>query len=121
MKYAIVAIALLLTPAYARWKPEYAANSPETRNWYETRELTAAAQQRFYFKSCCAHSDVVKTKFKVSRTSGKDEWFWLDSDNNWQQVPDDVIHWDEHAPNGDAVMFAIGTHPTCFYPPESGN
>lgn len=118
----IVAITSLLatpTPAAARWKPQYAALPQPVRDWYATRELTAAAQARFNFKSCCARSDVVKTRFKVSG-AGADEWFWLDG-ARWRRVPADIIHWNEHAPGGGAVLFALGSEPTCFFPPESGN
>jgi hypothetical protein len=115
----IIAFMTMPPPAFARWKAEYAQADPAVRNWYETRDLTPAAQKRFAFKSCCAHSDVVKTKFKVGG-AGNDEWWWLDADGKWRRVPDDVIHWNEHAPGGDPVMFAIGSEPTCFYPPDAG-
>jgi uncharacterized membrane protein YbaN (DUF454 family) len=119
--FFVITLLLLLMakPVHATWKPEYAAVDPAVRNWYETRELTPAAQQRFAFKSCCAHSDVVKTKFKVAKSSGVDEWWWLDG-GTWKRIPDDVIHWDEHAPSGEPVMFAVGSEPTCFYPPDGG-
>jgi hypothetical protein len=116
---AIIAIGLaLLNAAHARWKPEY-ANAPQAvQDWYQSRELTEAAQSRFHFKSCCAHSDVVKTKFKVGG-AGNDQWWWLDGEA-WKRIPDDVIHWNEHAPDGMPVMFAVGGNPVCFYPPDGG-
>ena len=124
MKLAIIVCALALIAhagsADARWKPEYANAPAEVRDWYETRELTPAAQMRFSFKSCCSHSDVVKTQFKVGG-AGNDEWFWLNPDTNvFERIPDDIIHWGEHAPNGLAVLFAVSGHPTCFFPPEGG-
>lgn len=121
---AAAVLALILAtacshPAGATWKPEYASVPKEIRDWYESRKLTPAAKERFHFDSCCAHSDVVKTKFKVGG-AGNDQWFWLDSDGKWQRVPDDIIHWDEHAPGGEPVMFAVGASPVCFFPPDGG-
>lgn len=119
MKNAAIVLALIALPtatAQARWKAEYADASPVVRDWYESRVLTEAAQKRFPFKSCCAHSDVVKTKFKT--TTG-DEWWWLDG-ATWRQVPADIIHWDQHAPDGQPVMFAVGGLPVCFFPPDGG-
>jgi hypothetical protein len=114
-----IAFAVLSTvQGNARWKAEYAQKPETVRNWYESRELTEAAQQRFNFRSCCAHSDVVKTKFKVGG-AGNDEWWWLVGET-WKRIPDDVIHWNEHAPDGLPVLFAVGENPTCFYPPDGG-
>lgn len=107
---------LLVKPAGAEWKPEYAEAPQATRDWYESRTLTEAAQKRFHFKSCCAHSDVVKTKF---RAGAGDEWYWLD-DETWRRVPDDIINWGERTPDGQAVLFAVGGQPVCFFPADSG-
>lgn len=118
---ALSVFAVLLvtsTRCHATWKPEYASQPQEVRDWYESRELTAAARDRFHFKSCCAHSDVVKTKFKVGG-AGNDQWRWLDGDT-WHRIPDDIIHWNEHAPGGEPVMFAVGANPVCFFPPDGG-
>lgn len=123
MTKTIITIAAVICfgsmPVAARWKAEY-ANAPQAvRDWYESRELTPEAQRRFNFKSCCAHSDVVKTKFKVGG-AGNDEWWWLAADGKWHRVPDDVIHWNEHAPGDQPVMFAMDEKPTCFFPPGGG-
>jgi hypothetical protein len=116
---AIIVVAILsAVNAPARWKPEYAALPQDVRDWYASRELTEAAQKRFSFKSCCNNSDVVKTKFRVGG-AGQDEWWWLNGDK-WERIPDDVIHWNEHAPGGEPVLFAIGNAPTCFFPPDGG-
>jgi len=119
----LVAIAAILfcgaTGAYARWKPEY-ANAPQAvQDWYKTRQLTKAAEERFAFKSCCDNSDKVETQFKVDKANGDDEWYWL-KDGRWQLVPGDVIHWDEHAPDGEPVLFVYNGRETCFFPPEGG-
>lgn len=115
---AICTVMAVIASAKAKWKPEYANVPQSVRDWYETRELTPAAQQRFRFKSCCAHSDVVKTKFKVSGT-GNDEWWWLDG-KTWKRVPDDIIHWGSSTPTGEPIMFAVGNQPTCFFPADGG-
>jgi hypothetical protein len=105
----------------ARWKPEYAALPQEVRDWFATRELTPAAQQRFHFKSCCAQSDVVQAKFAVSKLNGADEWFYqLAGEAAWKRVPPDIVHPDEHAPSGEAVLFVFMGEPTCFFPPQGG-
>ena len=116
-----VMFCLLTGMAEARWKPEYAQLPQATRDWYESRELTAAAQARFHFKSCCAQSDVVAAKFAVSKLGGADQWFYqLAGEEKWQLVPDDIVHPDEHAPSGRAVMFAVAGIPVCFFPPDGG-
>jgi hypothetical protein len=105
--------------ANATWKPEYANAPQEAQDWYRNAQLTDSAQKRFGFKSCCAHSDVVKTTFRVDNASGDDAWYWL-NDGEWHQIPSDVIHWGESAPGGEPTLFAIGNLPTCFFPGEGG-
>jgi hypothetical protein len=117
-KWGVVFL-LTIYPLQAHWRPEYAQLPQATQDWYSSRELTEAAQLRFHFKSCCAHSDTVSTQFRVNKTTGTDEWFWLNG-GKWKRIPDDIIHWDQHAPDGQAVMFAIGDEPTCFFPPDAG-
>jgi len=92
------------------------ANAPD-RDWYLHAELTEAAQKRFGFKSCCAHSDVVKTRFRPALAA--DGWDYLDG-TRWRQVPPDIIHHDKFAPAGEPVMFAVHGNPTCFFPPRGG-
>src|SRR5690348_6209954 len=62
------AAAAFASQAQATWKPEYTNNAPEVQAWYRNAELTEAAKNRFPFKKCCDHADVVKTKFNVNRT-----------------------------------------------------
>ncbi len=110
-----------MLPAAARWKPEYAELPQSVRDWYTAQELTPAAEEIFHFKSCCANSDVVRTQFRVNKTSGNDEWWWLDRENEiWKQIPDYVIHWGRSAPDGKPTMFALGGAPTCFFPGQAG-
>lgn len=111
--------ALCLVPAAAEWKPEYASTSIETQQWYRNAELTKAAQQRFPFKKCCDHADVVRTSFRVDKSSGADEWLYLDGDQ-WKRVPPDIIHWGESAPDGRPTLFVYAGKETCFFPGESG-
>lgn len=113
-------LAVFVKAAHATWKPEYADASPQVQDWYRNAELTLEAQKRLHFKSCCASSDVVHTKFRVNKTDGADEWFWL-VNGEYRLVPPDIIHWEESAPDGQPTLFAVGELPTCFYPGESGN
>jgi hypothetical protein len=82
--------------------------------------LTPQASQRLKgWKSCCDHSDLVKTQFRVNKTDGADEWWWLNGDK-WQRIPNDVIHWGETAPGGKATLFVFNSVETCFWPPDGG-
>ena len=118
--YLMLATATLLPAAsQAKWKPQYASNSPEIRDWYKSRKLTDAAAKRFAFKSCCDGSDKVETQFRVDKATGDDKWYYQ-KDGQWVEVPPDVIWWDEHSPTGEAVLFAVGGNPTCFFPPRGG-
>ena len=115
----IVAGLVLGAPVGATWKPEYASQPIEVQQWYRNAELTKAAQGRFPFKKCCDHSDVVKTKFNVNKTSAGDEWFWLDGES-WRRIPDDIIHWEKHAPTGLPTLFVYNGKETCFFPADGG-
>jgi hypothetical protein len=119
IRISCAAAVVLATQVEARWKPEYASQPPEVQQWYRNAELTAAAQSRFPFRKCCDHSDVVKTRFNVSRTSAGDEWYWLDGEI-WRRIPDDIIHWDERAPNGQPTLFIYSGRETCFFPGDGG-
>jgi hypothetical protein len=105
--------------AQAEWKPEYASAPQHVREWYKNAELTPAARRRFAFKHCCDHADVVRTKFQVSKSTAGDEWYWLDGES-WRRVPDDIIHWNEKAPDGQPTLFVYSGKETCFYPGEEG-
>jgi hypothetical protein len=118
--FLVVTVMLVCAGAVrATWKPEYAAYPAAVREWYQQAELTDAARQRFRFKKCCDHADVVKTKFNINRTSSGDEWYWLDG-ANWRRVPDDIIHWGESAPDGQPTLFVYNGQETCFFPGKSG-
>ena len=114
-----IVLLALSVQAQATWKPEYASNAPEIRAWYQNAELTDAAKFRFPFKKCCDHSDVVKTRFTVNKTTSGDEWFWLDGEE-WRRIPPDIIHWGETAPSGEPTLFVYSGKETCFFPGDSG-
>lgn len=120
--YSVLAFLALLTltlAGYAHDNGQYADAPQAVRDWYRNAQLTEAAQKRIGFKSCCAHSDVVKTTStgRAAPTSG----YWLPAGaSEFQQVPPDIIHWGESAPDGQPTLFATGALPTCFYPGQSG-
>jgi hypothetical protein len=116
---AVALVGAFLVQAEARWKPEYASAPQEVQDWYHNAQLTAAAQRRFAFKSCCEHADVVKTQFRVNKATSGDEWYWLDGED-WRRVPDDIIHWGESAPGGRPTLFVYQDKETCFWPGDPG-
>jgi hypothetical protein len=91
--------------------------------WFDQQSLNPATQQRLKvgWNSCCLGSEVVKTQFRVSRTDYGDEWYYM-KNGAWKRVPDDTIHWGQHAPGGQATLFIyfMTGDETCFYPPEEG-
>ena len=105
--------------AQAEWKPEYALQPKEVRDWYQAAELTPTAQMRFPYKKCCDHADVYRTQFRVNASTNKDEWFYL-AGEDWKAIPADIIHWGEHAPDGQPTLFIYNGKETCFFPGDSG-
>ena len=89
------------------------------RDWYAAAELTGPAQKRFPYKKCCDHADVFRTQFRVNSASGADEWFHY-VDGVWKRVPPDIIHWGEHAPDGQPTLFLFNGQETCFFPGDGG-
>lgn len=114
---AMVVLALLTFPALSEWDGVKGPNSA----WYEAQQINPEAQMRLgvSWKSCCAHSDVVTTRFRVDRTSAEDVWFYLD-DNTWRKVPSDTVQTGKPTPSGEAVMFAYQGVITCFFPSDGG-
>jgi hypothetical protein len=92
-------------------------------SWFEQQSLNPATQKRLNvgWNSCCLGSEVVKTQFRVNKTDYGDEWYYM-KDGAWKRVPDDTIHWGQHAPGGQATLFIyfMTGDETCFYPPEEG-
>lgn len=121
---ALAAAVALAPRALAHWQPQYADAAPEVRDWYRNAELTPEAQARFGFKGCCDHADVVRTKFRVG-VKGADDWEFFDtaaSPPAWREIPADIIHFGEHAPDGQATLFRLGSAGAlvCFWPPQGG-
>lgn len=114
-----LAVVVMNKAARATWKPEYANASPEVRDWYRNAELTPEAQKRFMFKKCCDHADVFRTQFKVNKTTGGDEWWYLNG-AEWKLIPHDIIHLDEHAPDNQPTLFIYNGMETCFFPGGAG-
>ena len=115
---ACLTLSLFLVPgAQAEWDGVKGPHSA----WYEKQEINPNAIKRLgiSWKSCCNHSDVVKTRFRVDRTTYEDEWWYLDG-NNWRKVPADVVHWNDPTPDGQPVLFVYQGIPTCFYPGDTG-
>lgn len=119
--------ALNVVIANARDLGQRADQAPEVRAWYNEATLTAEAQKRLQFKKCCNDADVVHTRFRVDSSTGGDHWFY-ERDGKWEQISDDIVHWNEQAPDNKPTLFALaydmlgwpkGTL-TCFYPPGGG-
>ena len=65
--YLMLATATLSPAAsQAKWKPQYASNSLEIRDWYKSRKLTDAAAKRFIFKSCGDGSDRAAHRYRCN-------------------------------------------------------
>jgi hypothetical protein len=109
----------------ATWKPEYAQNAPEVNQWYKNQQMTPETWDRLgspSWHSCCEKGDVFKTQFRVGKGQhGDDEWWYL-KDGVWKQVPEDTIHWGQHAPGGLPTLFIYSNtgQELCFYPPKEG-
>ncbi|HLH93569.1 MAG TPA: hypothetical protein VKW08_00480 [Xanthobacteraceae bacterium] len=92
-------------------------------SWYDEQTLTPETQKRLNvgWNSCCLGSEVVKTQFRVNKTDYGDEWYYL-KDGAWRRVPPDIVHGDEHAPNGQATLFIyfVTGQETCFFRPQEG-
>lgn len=97
------------------------------KGWADQQEVTQAARPRFGCTSpggrcsCCADAEIVATRFRVDRGTGADQWWYLhQATNQWRRVPEDVIHWGEHSPDGRPVLFIWSGEPRCFFPGEDG-
>lgn len=72
---------------------------------------------------CCNESEIPKAEYRVStgaideRGYPKEEWWYKrEGSDQWRMVPEDVIHWGEHAPDGQPVLFLLGGKERCFFP-----
>ena len=116
----ITIVTLAMQHVRAEWKPEYAQSSPEVQAWYHNAELTPAARERLHYQKCCDHADVVKTRFEVDRSSGRDVWTYEDTLGHMKVIPADIIHWGVSAPGGQPTLFVYAGTETCFFPGDSG-
>jgi hypothetical protein len=109
----LTAVLMALAPTWPVW----------AESWYEQQTLNRETMNRLNvgWNSCCLGSEVVKTQFRVNKTTHGDEWYYLRA-GKWKRVPDDTIHWGQHAPNGQATLFVyfMTGAETCFYPPQEG-
>lgn len=72
---------------------------------------------------CCKGSEIVKAEYRLSKRLDErgypiDEyWYKRAGSDEWKLIPDDVVHWNEHAPDGQPTLFIIGgTIERCFFP-----
>ncbi len=141
--------AFFVVSAHATYKPEFAANSPALRTWFQIAHTTDAARLRFGWVSCCEHADRVHTKFRPTRKT--DEWSYQCTAEteeacapnglkigDWKPIPPDIVHdepiavpeaFDENDPQvkeefrqlrAEGVLFISHGRESCFWPPESG-
>lgn len=54
---------IMVHPAGATWKPEYAKNPQAVQDWFRAQMLTPEAQKHFVFTSCCDDAERLMTKF----------------------------------------------------------
>jgi len=100
---------------------QYAEISPERRQWF--KELRNPNLQKNHgWTSCCDDADVYDTQFRVNKTTGGDEWFYL-YEGAWKRVPPSAILWDKQAPDNRAYLFLWSYDRKtvlCFIPPTGG-
>ena len=117
--FLAIILVVMTMAANSTWKPEY-ANAPQSvQDWYTNAKTTDEAYKRTGYRSCCAHSDVVRTQFRTNKVNGHDEWWWLD-EGKWRKVPDDIIHWTTPAPDNQPTLFVYDGKELCFFPPSGG-
>ena len=90
--------------AYARWKPEYAQQSPEVRQWFE------GLHDKKGFM-CCSNMDGVKLEDPDWEMSGNN--YRVRIDGKWQDVPPDAVL---DIPNrfGPAIVWRLNGKIRCF-------
>jgi hypothetical protein len=118
-------LAVVLAIGREQYPGQYAQADSATREWYKSQKINPAARQRMghAWSSCCERGEVFRTKFRGGDgPHGSDEWWYL-KNGQWKRIPDDVIHWDEHAPDKRPTLFLFNGNgeELCFYPGEDGN
>lgn len=139
---AVLAFWFSLLGAATCVKAHEAGSHPSLEGWAEQQIVTPEYGKRMGCANpemrqgpscyCCAYSEIIEdaeyklSKDKVQVINGKeypvDEWWYkLPGKTEWKLVPDDAVHWGEHAPNGQAVLFFLPgtTTPRCFFPPKT--
>lgn len=106
------------------------SHHPQLAGWAEEQLLTPEAGQRFACREmsrdnnscfCCHGSEIVKSHFRLVEAGDhpQDGWEWLNPDTRrWERIENDIIHWDEPTPTGEAVLFRLAGKNRCFYPPN---
>lgn len=115
---------LMLPPASARWKEEYANIPPAERAWYERQQTTAETRARLqapWYLVCCDHSDTVNAKFSKKG----DRWQYQEEGaSDWKDIPQDIVQADVMTPHGKSILFVDATGrnfgPVCFFPGGTG-
>lgn len=112
--------------APARDLGQWAQSSPERRQWFRSLTIPEKARPRLRvpYIQCCDDGDRVKTRFRVQKTSGADQWSFLDPlDDIWKIIPPDIVIHDKQSPDGEAYLFrsaADNATLLCFVPPLGG-
>lgn len=119
---------LCFTLAFSTAKAEDQWADSPYKGWADLQQVMPEARYRFNCGqppqscSCCNGAEIVKTKFRVAGNHN-DAWDWLNpKTNQWERVPDDIIHWGAPTPDKQAVLFEypIGSGtPRCFFPPQA--
>lgn len=131
----LVLLLILVTPAYATWKPQYDKNPEPVKEWFVAATPTKAAGARLGIATCCEQAERLMTKFVGAGT----EWSYYPDPNcthagcSLLPIPNDVVHeqpikaldpkddgLDEFkAMRREGVLFIWNGKPTCFWPPEA--
>lgn len=96
--------------------------------WYGEQHLTAAAQARMGFASCCSDGDEYPTQFKIVEDGtryGSESYFYF-KDGVWLLVPKDIVKKAETPDGAPHIwLFPYDTNsrvpqgaPICFIIPE---
>jgi hypothetical protein len=117
----IALVAIITFFAFGARADDPAIHGTRGHGWYENAELTPAAKLKFGIEKCCAKAEVIRTQFRVNRTTADDEWWWLDkTTSQWRRIDPEIIHYGEHAPDKQPTLFVWNGKTVCFFVPEEG-
>lgn len=110
-------LVLLIVPLAAHELPNV---SLENQAWYQTAQTNPDSYPRKVrgWFLCCKHAEVVDAKY-IIYPDGKDGWRWNDN-GTIKDIPNEIIHWSEGAPDNKPTLFVYQEIMTCFYPPQGG-